>query len=622
MVIGTLSDSLYLCDPLRLLREPPFSKRFFHVIARSLCVSVVKDCRAKFTTKTESPRRHRALSINNSRTIIRVPYNFGYIGRASHRGGFLFLRQSTHETVIILDFGAQYTQLIARRVREAGVYCEILPFNAPAEDIHARNPKGLILSGGPSSVYDDSAPKLTHDLLNNGHAPVLGICYGLQLIAHKLGGTVQPSNSREYGYARLQVVDPASRLFTGLPSEMDVWMSHGDHVTSVPEGFAVTAKTADAINAFENPAVGVYGVQFHPEVAHTPLGAQILRNFLFEICGCKADWTPAAAIEEQIERIRETLGPSGRAICGLSGGVDSSVAAALVHRAVGDRQTCFFIDNGLLREGEFETTLALLRQETNLNIVGVDATREFLSALQGVTDPETKRKRIGATFIEVFEREAERPHPAGGTQASSLSINDGDVGFLVQGTLYPDVIESVSVRGPSATIKSHHNVGGLPEKMNLKLIEPLRELFKDEVRLIGAQLGVPEELLQRHPFPGPGLAVRILGEITEDRLRLVRAADRILDEELRRAEMYAAVWQAFAVLLPISSVGVMGDERTYEQVIAIRAVTSVDGMTADWARLPHDLLARVSARIVSEVKGVNRVVYDISSKPPSTIEWE
>ncbi|HEX6187271.1 MAG TPA: glutamine-hydrolyzing GMP synthase [Pyrinomonadaceae bacterium] len=543
------------------------------------------------------------------------------------------MRKSTHETVIILDFGAQYTQLIARRVREAGVYCEILPFNAPAEEIHTRQPKGLILSGGPSSVYDDAAPRLTHDLLSNGHAPILGICYGLQLIAYKLGGSVQPSSSREYGYARLQVVDPSSRLFTGLPREMDVWMSHGDHVTTVPEGFAVTATTEDAINAFENPKLGVYGVQFHPEVAHTPLGAQLIRNFLFEICGCTGDWTPAAAIEEQIERIRETLGEDGRAICGLSGGVDSSVAAALVHRAVGVRQTCFFIDNGLLREGEFETTLALLRQETKLNIVGVDASREFLSALSGVTDPETKRKRIGATFIEVFEREAlklgaserppsERPHPAGGTQASSLPVNKGEVGFLVQGTLYPDVIESVSVRGPSATIKSHHNVGGLPEKMNLKLIEPLRELFKDEVRLIGAQLGVPEQLLHRHPFPGPGLAVRIVGEITEDRLRLVRAADRIFDEELRRAEMYAAVWQAFAVLLPVSSVGVMGDERTYEQVIAIRAVTSVDGMTADWARLPHDLLARVSARIVSEVKGVNRVVYDISSKPPSTIEWE
>ena len=513
----------------------------------------------------------------------------------------------SHETIIILDFGSQYTQLIARRVREAGVYCEILPFNTPVREIHDRHPKGLILSGGPSSVYDDDAPHITPDVFANGNSPILGICYGLQLMAHKLGGNVQPSSSREYGYARLKVTDASSPVFAGLPAEMDVWMSHGDHVTRVPEGFSVTATTEDAINAFEDRSREIYGVQFHPEVAHTPLGAQILRNFLFGICRCTGDWTAATAIEEQVERIRNTLGDTGRAICGLSGGVDSSVAAALVHRAVGERQTCFFIDNGVLREGEFASTLALLRQETKLNIVGVDASEEFLSALRGVTDPETKRKRIGATFIEVFEREASRL---------------GDVHFLVQGTLYPDVIESVSVRGPSQTIKSHHNVGGLPEKMNLKLIEPLRELFKDEVRLIGAQLGVPEQILNRHPFPGPGLAVRILGEITEDRLRIVRGADRILDEELRRSEMYSAVWQAFAVLLPVSSVGVMGDIRTYERVVAIRAVTSVDGMTADWARLPHDLLARVSARIVSEVKGVNRVVYDISSKPPSTIEWE
>ena len=487
------------------------------------------------------------------------------------------------------------------------MYCEILPFNAPPAEIGARSPKGLILSGGPSSVYDDAAPRLTDGLIGHGSLPVLGICYGLQLIAHGLGGSVQASASREYGYARLKVTDPSSRLFSGLPREMDVWMSHGDQVSALPEDFIVTAKTEGAINAFENPGRGIYGLQFHPEVAHTPLGAQILRNFLFDICGCLGDWTPAAAIEEQVELIRATLGEHGRAICGLSGGVDSSVAAALVHRAVGERQTCFFVDNGVLREGEFESTLALLRHETNLNIVGVDASQQFLSELHDVIDPETKRKRIGATFIEVFEREAARI---------------GDVQFLVQGTLYPDVIESVSVRGPSATIKSHHNVGGLPEKMKLKLIEPLRELFKDEVRLIGAQLGVPEQILNRHPFPGPGLAVRILGEVTKERLRILRGADRILDEELRRAEMYSAVWQAFAVLLPVSSVGVMGDERTYEQVIAIRAVTSVDGMTADWARLPHDLLARVSARIVSEIKGVNRVVYDISSKPPSTIEWE
>ncbi|HEV8138703.1 MAG TPA: glutamine-hydrolyzing GMP synthase [Pyrinomonadaceae bacterium] len=513
----------------------------------------------------------------------------------------------SHETIIILDFGSQYTQLIARRVREAGVYCEILPFNTPTNEIHRRQPKGLILSGGPASVYADDAPHSDPSLVNEPTSPVLGICYGLQLMAQQLGGEVKPSGQRGYGYGRLTVVDGTTRLFAGVPREMDVWLSHGDRVTRLPSGFHMTAQTDEGVNAFENPERNIYGVQFHPEVAHTPLGAQILRNFLFEVCGCKGDWTPTAMIDEQIERIRTTLGETGRAICGLSGGVDSSVAAALVHRAVGDRQTCFFIDNGVLREGEFETTLALLRQETKLNVVGVDASREFLSALSGVTDPETKRKRIGVTFIDVFEREASRL---------------GDVQFLVQGTLYPDVIESVSVRGPSQTIKSHHNVGGLPEKMNLKLIEPLRELFKDEVRLIGAQLGVPEQILNRHPFPGPGLAVRILGEVTEDRLRLLRAADRIFDEELRRAEMYAAVWQAFVVLLPISSVGVMGDERTYEQVVAIRAVTSVDGMTADWARLPHDLLARVSARIVSEVKGVNRVVYDISSKPPSTIEWE
>jgi GMP synthase (glutamine-hydrolysing) len=403
------------------------------------------------------------------------------------------------------------------------------------------------------------------------------------------------------------VVDSTSRLFAGLPKEMDVWMSHGDHVAELPDGFRMTARTADAVNAFENPARRIYGLQFHPEVAHTPLGAQILRNFLFEICGCKGDWTPAAAIEEQTAHIRDCLGENGQAICGLSGGVDSSVAAALVHRAVGDRQICLFINNGLLREGEFEATLALLKQKLKLNIRGVDASERFLAPLKGVFDPEAKRKIIGATFIDVFEAEAKRI---------------GNVGFLVQGTLYPDVIESLSVRGPSVTIKSHHNVGGLPEKMNLQLIEPLRELFKDEVRLIGRELGVPEEILARHPFPGPGLAVRILGDVTEERLRILRAADRILDEELRQAELYASVWQAFAVLLPISTVGVMGDERTYERVIAIRAVTSVDGMTADWARLPHDLLARVSTRIVSEVKGVNRVVYDISSKPPSTIEWE
>jgi GMP synthase (glutamine-hydrolysing) len=396
-------------------------------------------------------------------------------------------------------------------------------------------------------------------------------------------------------------------LFKDLPVEMDVWMSHGDQMTSVPDGFRLTALTDDALNAIEDTKRGIYGVQFHPEVAHTPLGAQVIRNFLFSICKCRGDWSPKAVIEEQINRIREEVGETGRVVCGLSGGVDSTVAAALVHQAIGERQTCIFVDNGLLRDGEFESTIALLRQQMKLNIVGVRAGKQFLKTLAGVTEPEEKRKRIGKVFIDVFEEEARRL---------------GDVAYLVQGTLYPDVIESVSVRGPSAVIKSHHNVGGLPDQMKLKLIEPLRELFKDEVRLIGRELGVPEEILTRHPFPGPGLAVRIIGEITEERVRLVQAADRILDEELRAANLYNAVWQAFPVLLPVSTVGVMGDERTYEKVVAIRAVTSVDGMTADWARLPHDLLARVSSRIISEVRGINRVVYDISSKPPSTIEWE
>jgi GMP synthase (glutamine-hydrolysing) len=512
-----------------------------------------------------------------------------------------------HETVIILDFGSQYTQLIARRVREAGVYCEILPFNTPVETIRARLPKGLIFSGGPSSVYDASAPKPQPELLEAVDCPTLGICYGFQVFARELGGEVAASPNREFGYARLKVLDVTSRLFKGLPEEMDVWMSHGDHVTEVPPGFNVTALTDDALNAMEDESRGIYGVQFHPEVAHTPLGAQVLRNFLFSVCGCRGDWSPEAVIEEQVERIRTQLSENGRAVCGLSGGVDSTVAAALVHRAVGERQTCIFVDNGLLREGEFESTLALLRQSMKLNISGVRAGSMFLEALRGVTDPEQKRKQIGKIFIDVFEEEARRL---------------GDVGYLVQGTLYPDVIESISVRGPSAVIKSHHNVGGLPEKMKLKLIEPLRELFKDEVRLIGRELGVPQEILGRHPFPGPGLAVRIIGDVTEEKIRLVQAADRILDEELRLAELYNSVWQAFPVLLPVSTVGVMGDERTYERVIAIRAVTSVDGMTADWARLPHDLLGRVAGRIVSEIRGVNRVVYDISSKPPSTIEWE
>ncbi len=514
---------------------------------------------------------------------------------------------SQHETVIILDFGSQYTQLIARRVREAGVYCEILPFNTSIENIVARRPKGLILSGSPSSVYWEGAPRPNSKLLESINCPLLGICYGLQILAFDMGGAVQASPNREFGYARLRIVDDSSCLFKGLPPEMDVWMSHGDQMTSVPAGFRVTALTDDALNAIEDTERGIFGVQFHPEVAHTPLGAQLLRNFLFEICKCRGDWSPKAVIQEQISRIREVVGERGRVVCGLSGGVDSTVAAALVHQAIGERQTCIFVDNGLLREGEFDSTLSLLQQRMKLNIAGVRAGDLFLSALEGITDPEEKRKHIGRVFIDVFDGEAKRL---------------GDVAYLVQGTLYPDVIESVSVRGPSSVIKSHHNVGGLPAKMNLKLIEPLRELFKDEVRLIGRELGVPEEILTRHPFPGPGLAVRIIGEVTGERVRLLQSADRILDEELRAANLYNSVWQAFPVLLPVSTVGVMGDERTYERVLAIRAVTSVDGMTADWARLPHDLLARVSSRTISEIRGINRVVYDISSKPPSTIEWE
>lgn len=472
--------------------------------------------------------------------------------------------------------------------------------------ILSHSPKGIILSGGPASVYDEDAPKLSYGVRENINCPVLGICYGLQVLAHEMGGRVQPSSRREYGYARLEVTDEGSTLFKGLPGEMDVWMSHGDHVTEIPGDFRVTARTDGALNALEDLSGRIYGVQFHPEVAHTTHGKLILQNFLFGVCKLSGDWSPRAIISEQIKKIRETA-EGGRVICGLSGGVDSTVAAALVHEAIGDRQTCIFVNNGLLREGEFETTCELFRRKMSLNVVGVDATGEFLSALKGVVDPEEKRRRIGRVFIEVFDKEAQKI---------------GEVRYLVQGTLYPDVIESTSVRGPSAVIKSHHNVGGLPERMRLKLIEPLRELFKDEVRVIGRELGVPEDFISRHPFPGPGLAVRILGEVDAERLELLRAADRIIDEELRLANLYESVWQAFPVLLPISTVGVMGDFRTYEKVLAIRAVTSVDGMTADWARLPHDVLGRMSSRLISEVRGINRVVFDISSKPPSTIEWE
>lgn len=511
-----------------------------------------------------------------------------------------------HDTLVIIDFGSQYTQLIARRIRESKVYCEILPCDAPLEKILSRNPKGVILSGGPASVYDAFAPKLSFTFQASLDCPVLGICYGLQLIASELGGEVMPSENREYGYAKLTVTDPESLLFKGLPTVMDVWMSHGDYVTKMPEGFHETAHTKGTLNAFEDLSGRIFGVQFHPEVIHTAFGKEILQNFLFKVCHFEDNWSPGAIIAEQISKIRDLV-QSKKVVCGLSGGVDSTVAAVLVHEAIGYNQTCLFVDTGLMRKGEFEATGNLFKQKMDLNVIGVRASDRFLGALKGITDPEDKRRIIGRVFIEVFEE-----------QARLL----GGVEYLVQGTLYPDVIESVSVRGPSAVIKSHHNVGGLPERMELKLIEPLRDLFKDEVRVIGRELGIPDDLLQRHPFPGPGFAVRIIGEINDGNLKILREADCILDEELKLSNLYDSVWQAFPVLLPISTVGVMGDLRTYERVVAIRAVTSVDGMTADWARLPNDVLGRISSRLVSEVRGINRVVFDITSKPPSTIEWE
>lgn len=511
---------------------------------------------------------------------------------------------TTFETVVILDFGSQYTQLIARRIREVGVYCEIHPYNTSIPALRKINPKGIILSGGPNSVYEDGAPHCSSEVLEIG-VPVLGICYGVQLLSYFLGGKVEPSPRREYGAARVSLVRE-SQLLNGLPSDFPVWMSHGDHVTVPPTGFEVIAQTENALGAIENNASRIYGLQFHPEVAHTPNGKQILENFLRRICGCRADWSPASFVQIAVERVKEQVG-EGKAVCGLSGGVDSAVAAALVARAIGDRLTCIFVDNGLLRKNEFEKVLEAFRGYGELSVKGVAAGERFLLALKDQADPERKRKIIGNEFIEVFQEEANQL---------------GEVDFLVQGTLYPDVIESVSVKGPSAVIKSHHNVGGLPEKMKLKLVEPLRELFKDEVRAVGKELGLPELLINRQPFPGPGLAVRILGPVDEDKVRLLQEADNVVMEEIKRAGLYEKIWQAFAVLLPIQTVGVMGDFRTYENAIAVRAVESSDGMTADWAKLPYEVLENISRRIVSEVRGINRVVYDISSKPPSTIEWE
>ncbi len=506
--------------------------------------------------------------------------------------------------IVVLDFGGQYTQLIARRIREQQVFSAILPCTASVEEIRKLEPAGVVLSGGPSSVYDAGAPVCDPAVLSMG-VPVLGICYGLQWIAHTLGGQVQRAERREYGSARLDILN-GSELFRGFPGHLKIWNSHGDHVVALPRGFRVTGQTNNAVSAAEDAGRRIYAVQFHPEVRHTDRGTEILRNFVFGICGARPNWSGAAFIAETVEAIRQRVG-YGRAICALSGGVDSAVAAVLVHRAIGDRLGNVFVDTGLLRKNEFQQTLELLRGRLSLNVAGVNATERFLARLTGVTDPEEKRRRIGSEFIAVFVEEARKL---------------GDVRYLVQGTLYPDVIESVSVKGPSATIKTHHNVGGLPADLPFELVEPLRDLFKDEVRRIGRKLGLPEEMLTKHPFPGPGLAVRLLGEVTPERLATLREADAIVVEEIRGAGLYDKVWQAFAVLLPVRSVGVMGDQRSYGFTVAVRVVESEDAMTADWSRLPAEVLERISTRVVNEVAGVSRVVYDISSKPPGTIEWE
>jgi GMP synthase (glutamine-hydrolysing) len=509
-----------------------------------------------------------------------------------------------HQTIVVLDFGSQFTQLIARRLRELSVYCEILPFDTPMADIERRHPAGIVLSGGPKSVSDPGAPHCATGVYTAG-LPVLGICYGMQLMTHTLGGEVAPAPHREYGLATIQV-QPDAPLFASVPAELKVWASHGDLVKRPPRGFRVTATSTNApVAAMADHDRRLYALLFHPEVAHTDHGLDILRNFAYDVCGCTGDWTMSSFVQEATAHIREQVG-DGRVVCGLSGGVDSTVAAVLMHKAIGDRLTCIFVDNGVMRQDEAHQIRKRF-ERLSLPLVFADASTLFLDRLTGISDPEQKRKIIGAAFIDVFETEAQKL---------------GTFDFLGQGTLYPDVIESVSVIGPSHVIKSHHNVGGLPERMRFKLIEPLRLLFKDEVRLVGKELGLDDEFVWRQPFPGPGLAVRILGEVTASRLNLVRRADHIVAEEVRRAGWYRTLWQSFAVLLPVQSVGVMGDARTYEYTIAVRAVQSRDGMTADWARLPHELLATISSRIVNEVKGINRVVYDISSKPPSTIEWE
>ena len=510
------------------------------------------------------------------------------------------------EWILILDFGSQYTQLIARRIRELNIYCEIHPFNVPYKQFESHPPKSIIFSGGPKSVYDKDAPALNLKYLNL-NVPILGICYGLQSLAHSIvSDSVEKAEKREFGRAEL-IIDDNSDLLKGLKNKSVVWMSHGDHIKELPDPYRVIAHTKNApVAAVRHSNKPIFGVQFHPEVVHTDEGLKLLKNFAIDISGCKGSWTAASFIETEITAIREKVG-NDKVICGLSGGVDSTVVATLIHKAIGDQLLCVFVDNGLLRKNEYQDVLDTYKKHLKLPVVGVDASKQFLQNLKGISDPEKKRIIIGNTFIDVFD---------------DVISNQKEYKYLAQGTLYPDVIESVSFKGPSATIKSHHNVGGLPEKMNLKLIEPVRELFKDEVRNVGRELGIPENFIKRHPFPGPGMGIRVISDITEDKLKLLREADDIFIKSLRNHNLYDSVWQALAVLLPVQSVGVMGDERTYEYTIALRAVTSVDGMTADWAHLPYEFLAEVSNRIINEVKGVNRVVYDISSKPPATIEWE
>ncbi len=507
------------------------------------------------------------------------------------------------ELVLVMDFGGQYSQLIARRIRECGVYCEIIPFNTPVDKIQAKKPQGIVFSGGPSSVYSNSAPRCEAEVFTL-QTPILGICYGMQLTTEMLGGKVARADSREYGNTHLYV-DKGEGLFAGVSGETPVWMSHGDYVSDAPEGFAVTAHTESTpVAAMADDKRRIYGVQFHPEVVHTPEGMKMLQNYLFNTCGCKGDWDMGSYVDVAVQQIREQVG-NKKVLCALSGGVDSSVAAVLVHKAIGDQLTCVFVNHGFLRKGEAEQVVKTFRQGFHMNLVYVDATERFMKRMASVTEPEKKRKIIGEEFIRVFEGEADKL---------------GDIEFLVQGTLYPDVVESGTAT--AAVIKSHHNVGGLPEDMKFKLLEPLRELFKDEVRALGRELQLPEDIVSRQPFPGPGLAIRIIGEVTEERLEILRNADAIVHQEIKKAGLYRQVWQSFAVLPAMKSVGVMGDERTYAYTVGLRVVSSEDGMTADWVRLPYEVIDAISRRIVNEVKGVNRIVYDVTSKPPSTIEWE